>query len=744
MQSNASHGDLSLKILGPLEGWEGERRLRLGGVVNERVLAMLLLEAGRVVPASRLIQAVWDQEPPLTALAQIRKAVADLRRRISSGRSLIVTEPCGYRAVVDEVQLDLRVFDAEVRQAQKAYKEGELHIAIAHLMTGLDLWRGSILAGVGGRVIEAVAAGWEERRIAATEHSFDLRLARGETGELIGELREAICAHPLRETLRGQLMLALYRSGRQAEAVEEYGRLRTLLSEDLGIDPGSRLAELHEAVLRGAPELEAPRRAEIRAPKPPLTATGTAPCTLPSDLVDFTGRQEEVNRLIAAVPTTEGRPGPRVLVIDGMGGSGKTALAVHVAHLLADDYPGGQLYLDLRGFTPGEEPLAAEAALGALLRALGVNGESVGDDPFSRVALWRDTTARRRLLLILDNVADSAQVRQLLPTFAGSLVIITSRARLPELEGSAGLSLGLLSDADSTELMSRILGGDRVATEPQAAADLVRLCGHLPLALRISGARLRKRPHWTLGYLVERLRDSSRILGELESGDRSVASVLRVSYEAMQPDRRDDFRLLSLYTGADFDVAAAAALLGTEPHRAEETLEHLLDVHLVQQCELGRYSFHDLVRWFARALPVVDPATETAAVLRLATHTRVAVERACDALFPGRVRYSSLPSACDDSTPQVPMDPERALQWFDREHGNVLAVIQLAHQHGLSRHVAWLGIGIGFYLHALNHFADFEAVARLAVDGARMDGDAELLCVSLVNLAVAQWRCELY
>ncbi|NDZ78894.1 hypothetical protein G3I19_10215 [Streptomyces sp. SID10853] len=582
---------------------------------------MLLLKAGRVVPVSRLIQAVWDQKPPFTALQQIRKAVAALRRRIPSGRELIATEPPGYRMTVAEGQVDLKVFDARVRHAQEAHAEGLLDEAVTHLKAGLDLWRGSILADAGGHVIEAAAAGWEERRIAAAEHCFDLRLARGEAGELVSELREFISAHPFRESLRGQLMLALHRSGRQAEAVEEYARLRTLLAEDLGIEPGFRLAELHVAILRGSLEPEAPRRPEVAAAQRPPAVAGAAPCTLPHDLVDFTGRKEEVRRLIEDVRANEGHPGPRVLVIDGMGGSGKTALAVHVAHLLADDYTGGQLYLDLRGFTSGEEPLSAGAALGALLGVLGVPADSMSDGVVGRMALWRATTARRRLLLILDNVAETAQLRPLLPTCPGSLVIITSRVRLPELEGSAGLSLGLLDDDDSTELMSRILGAERIATEPHAASELVRLCGNLPLALRISGARLRKRPHWTLGFLAERLRDSSRILGELESGDCSVASVLRVSYEAMPPNRRADFRLLSLHTGADLDVATAAALLGTEPRRAEETLEHLLDVHLVEQFELGRYSFHDLVRWFARTLPAADPAQGTAVPCRAAAYT---------------------------------------------------------------------------------------------------------------------------
>ncbi|MDX6363431.1 MAG: hypothetical protein QOC85_2441, partial [Streptomyces sp.] len=577
-------------VLGPLEIWDGERRIKPGGPVNERVLAMLLLEAGRVVPVSRLIQAAWDEEPPYTAVHQIRKAIAGLRRRLPSGHQLITTEPPGYRAVLGDGQLDLRMFDIRMRRAQDARADGLPDNAVMQLKAGLDLWRGPVLGGAGGPVIDAAAAAWEERRLAATEQVFELRLEQGEASGLIGELREAVTAHPYGEVLRGQLLLALYRAGRQAEALEEYTRLRVSLAEEIGIDPGPKLAALYEAILRGDPELDAPPAPQDRqdTQEPPFAVPETAPCTLPYDLADFTGRQEEIRRLTAAPPAPGDRTSPHILVVDGMGGSGKTALAVHVAHQLADRYPDGQLYLDLRGFTADEEPLSPATALGVLLRAMGVSGKSVSEYSLSRCAQWRVTSAHRRLLLILDNAADAAQVRPLLPASPGSLVLITSRVGLPELEGAQGLSLGLLTDEDSVELMSRILGADRVAAEPDATASLVQLCGRLPLALRVSAARLRKRPHWTLRHLADRLGDDTRILGELESGDRSVATVLRMSYDAMKPEHRAHFRLLSLHPGTDFTAPVAAALLDTDPHSTERILDYLLDVHLLLEFEFGR------------------------------------------------------------------------------------------------------------------------------------------------------------
>ncbi|MFD5077744.1 BTAD domain-containing putative transcriptional regulator [Streptomyces sp. NPDC058371] len=729
-------------VLGPLEIWDGERRIKPGGPVNERVLAMLLLEAGRVVPVSRLIQAAWDQEPPPTAVHQIRKAVAGLRRRLPSGHELITTEPPGYRAVLSDGQLDLRMFDIRVRRAQEARTEGLPDNAVMQLKAGLDLWRGPVLGGTGGPVIDAVAAAWEERRLAATEQGFELRLEQGEASGLIGELREAVTAHPYGEVLRGQLLLALYRAGRQTEALEEYTRLRISLAEEIGIDPGPKLAALYEAILRGDPELDAPP-APQDTQEPPLAVTEAAPCTLPYDLADFTGRQEEMRRLTAAPPATGERTSPHILVVDGMGGSGKTALAVHAAHRLADSYPDGQLYLDLRGFTPGEEPLSPGTALGVLLRAMGVAGKSVAEYSLSRCAQWRVTSAHRRLLLVLDNAADAAQVRPLLPASPGSLVLITSRVGLPELEGAQELSLGLLTDEDSVELMSRILGADRVAAEPDATASLVQLCGRLPLALRVSAARLRKRPHWTLRHLAERLGDDTRILGELESGDRSVATVLRMSYDAMKPEHRAHFRLLSLHPGTGFAAPVAAALLDTDPHSTERILEYLLDVHLLMEFEFGRYSFHDLVHSFARTLPADEAEQREAAVLRLAERMLTELERACDALFPGRVRYGNAPAA-DDGTKTPPPEPQEAQRWFTQEWRNVVAVVHLADQYGLHWHAAWLSRGIGFYLHTQSYFSDFEQMARLAVDNARKQGDPELLCVSLINLAVAQWHRDLF
>ncbi|MFE0579968.1 BTAD domain-containing putative transcriptional regulator [Streptomyces sp. NPDC058874] len=748
---------------------------------------MLLLESGRVVPVTRLVEATWEQDPPVTAAHQVRKAVADLRRRIPAGTEVIATDGPGYRAVVTDDQVDLLEFDALTGKAGQALREGRRPAAAEALRSALALWRGSVLSGMGGRVIEAAATALEERRLAAADQFFDLSLALGESGDLISGLRALITQHPLRETLRGQLMLALYRSGRQAEALKEYGEVRELLVDELGIDPGPRLARLYEAILRDSPELAAPERpaAEPAAPAgavpepdvpapaaapepafpvpvpavgPPAPAervpgqpqapphaaatSGDAPCTLPYDLPDFTGRTRELAELFDYARGS-GRGGDRyarVVAVDGMGGMGKTTLAVRAAHQLADRYPDGQLHIDLHGFTPGGKPVSAAAALDSLLRTLGTPGDRIPEDLEGRSALWRTKLDGRRMLLLLDNAVDAAQIRPLLPVSPGSLTLITSRGRLLDLDGVEWVSIGMMEPEDSTSLMTETLGEARVAAEPEASAELARLCGHLPLALRIATARLRNRPRWTVRYLVERLRDETRRMDELSSGERSVAATLRLSYLAMDEEYRTAFRILSLYPCAGTDVYSAAALLGTSVRDAEDALEFLLDVHLVRQPDIGLYTFHDLVRSFAQSLR--GPATaddDAAAVERLLSYYMTASDAACEVLFPGRERRPSGIAPYEGERP-VFRDAEQALNWFVREQAGLLAAVALAERSGHDRYAACLSRNVGFHLYAQGQLDAFWSVGHLAVAASRRLDDLSLLGISLSNLGAACWK----
>ncbi|MFE3787153.1 AfsR/SARP family transcriptional regulator [Streptomyces goshikiensis] len=903
--------DVHFAVLGSLEVHAGGTRIRLGGPISERVLATLLLDPGRVMPIGRLVEAAWDDEPPATAAHQIRKAVADLRQRIPDGGRLIVTEGAGYRVAVAPERLDLSLFALRLRQARAALDAGRPLDVARELRAALDLWRGPVLSGSGGTAIASASAVLEERRLTAVEQLIEIRLALGESGELVGDLRELIAAHPLREAPRGQLMLALYRSGRQAEALAEFGRVRELLVEELGIDPGPRLTRLYEAILRDSPELappeppapsrpatpwagpapvtgtpgwpkaapgsmagaetatetgpEAPARpgpgspggpwagvgdtdspaiagepwaagragagagipgapwagagetsgaavagapwAEGRASSAAGTGTGApgvpwadggaanaagpgggawagpgggagntagggaanaaetgggawagpgggagaaaggervaprateVPRTLPNDLTGFTGRERELGRLLerAAAPADGAT---RIVAIDGMGGSGKTALAIRAAHRLAEAYPDGQLYIDLRGFTPGEQPRLPRSVLGALLRSLGVPGERLPAEADSRSCMWRGMLAERRMLIVLDNAADVAQVRPLLPASSNSLVLITSRTRMVELDGCDWMSVGVMSPPDSRALVREALGRSRTEREPEAVEALAELCGHLPLALRIATARLRNRPRWTVRHLVDRLADGTRRLDELRSGERSVEATLRLSYRAMRKEHRDAFRLLGLHPGAEIDVHSAAALLGCGVREAEDVLEHLLDAHLVGQHEIGRYAFHDLVRSFAQSPREEgdDSGDDTAATGRLLDHFFAVTEEACRFLYPGRDAVDVPFARPAGGLPPIGSAGE-AEAYFDREYVTLLAAVARAQERGFFAHAVHLARNLVFHLNARSYLSEYAQAADLAVAAARRIGDPAQLRLSLSNQAVSR------
>ncbi|MFF3212603.1 BTAD domain-containing putative transcriptional regulator [Streptomyces sp. NPDC002886] len=758
--SNSVGTHVRFNILGPLEGWVGGERIRLSGQIHERVLATLLLEPGNVVPVARLVEAVWDEEPPVTASHQVRKAVADLRRRIPDGGKLIITDGPGYRVEVAEGQLDLHEFLSHVREARTAAGEGRTKEAAESLRSALAVWRGPVLSGAGGSVVQSAAAVLEERRLAAAEQLCEMRMAQGESGEVVGDLRTLIAQHPLRETLRGQLMLALYRSGRQADALAEYAQVRELLVEELGIDPSARLTKMYENILRASPELTGPDAAppgtavgpvdgagteeadgEVDASGPPPWAARVrgAPCTLPPSLPDFTGRERELAEVLEACRPVEG-DGPRVVAVDGMGGAGKTSLVVRASHQLAEQYPDGQLYIDLRGFTPGEEPICPGVTISGLLRVLGVPADSIPDDEAGRIGLWRSTLTGRRLLLLLDNAFEAGQVLPLLPSSSESLVLVTSRARLLDLDGARWISLGVMPPEESRAMLTEILGDDRASREPEAAGELAELCGHLPLALRLAVARLRNRPRWTVRYLVERLDDETRRLDELSAGERSVAATLNLSYRAMEVELQGAFRLLGLHPGAEVDVYSAAALLEAEVRDAEDMLEDLLDMHLMVQNEPGLYAFHDLVRTYALSLgDGRQGGAGREAAERLLGYYTGATEAACALLFPTRRKMDLTPPDSGFALPSMRHE-DRILEWFDREATGIQALLAQVAQEGSPQQVFVLARNASFHLNIRSRHTEFEAVCRAGLVATRNMGDSQLISRALNNLGVARWK----
>lgn len=611
----------SIALLGTQRVRVGARNLELSGPRQQRLLAVLALEANQAVSFNGVLDALWDEDPPDTAHRQVHNAVAALRRALGPVRECIVTVGRGYRLEIAPETLDFRRFLLSVGRARRAIAAGRSADASADLSEGLALWQGPALAGLSGRAIRVAAAHLEEERLAATEMLFRLRLEEGAGVEIIPALRTLVQEHPLRDRFREQLMLALYRAGRQAEALEVYEAGRVLLADELGLDMRAEVRELHGRILRADPTLDARRSIQaldpVSAPvdaadddegtedEPTADVHGAVsqPCGdrsfLPRDIPAFIGRADEYRRLVALGEDGARRSAPVVASVDGMAGVGKTALALRVAHSLAEHYPDGQFFVDLHGHTPGREPVDPAQALEQLLRDVGVPPDQVPSGLEQRSAAWRAALATRRALTLVDNALDAEHARPLLPGSGGTMVLITSRRKLLDLDADTAVSLEVLSDLDAMQLFEQIVGVERTAGEPDAVADIARLCGHLPLAIRIAAARLRHRRAWTVAHLAERLREGEGPLSDLVAGDRSVATAFEISYRQLDHRQRLLFWRLGLHVGRDFDADGAAALCAVPRAEAEDLLEELFDRNLLGQRVQGRYYFHDLIRRYA-------------------------------------------------------------------------------------------------------------------------------------------------
>nr|MDT0663290.1 BTAD domain-containing putative transcriptional regulator [Micromonospora sp. DSM 115978] len=577
-------------ILGPLLVGDGTIGITAGR--DRVVLAMLLLHPDRVVPVADLVDAVWEDSPPDTARGQLQTCVSRLRRTLAAAgmpAGLVVTDPAGYRFQPDpEVSLDSLTFARLVRRAQDADDTGRLAEASRTFRAALGLWRGPALAGITAAPVRRAAAALDEQRLLATEDWLEVELRLGRDRDLIGELTDLSDRHPLRERLRAQLMRALCGAGRQAEALAVYRSSREILAGELGVDPSPLLQETHRRILAG--EIGATGDRRDRAPVR----------SLPRSISDFTGREDEVAELIKEVDEA-GPDGSVVQAIDGMPGSGKTTLALHVAGLLGARFPDAHLYLDLRGHSV-DSPLTPAAALAALLRQVGVPNDRIPAGFEDRAVLWRGELAVRRVLLVLDNAASPAQVSPLLPAGPGSLTLVTSRRRMVGLDGVRPRSLGVLAPAEAVDLLARVAGPDRVRADPAAATEVVRRCGHLPLAIRLAGARLAHRPRWRVADLLARLSGDGPVLAEFADEHRRLVDAFALSYAQVSGPAQRMFRLLGCFPGLEFATPVPAALTGLSVQCAREVLDELVDAHLVDEPTAGRYRPHDLVRGYATEL----------------------------------------------------------------------------------------------------------------------------------------------
>ncbi|MFF6781295.1 BTAD domain-containing putative transcriptional regulator [Streptomyces sp. NPDC012510] len=717
--------ELRFSVLGPVRAWRGTEPLATGSPQQRALLAALLLREGRTATASELIDALWGDDPPSQALAAVRTYASRLRKALSAG--VLVSESGGYAIrSLSGGALDLAVAQELAAHAEKAKSSGDLCHARRLLNKALGLWDGEVLAGVPGPYAETQRARLDEWRLQLVESRLDMDLEQGCHAEAVSELTALTAAHPLRERLRELLMLALYRSGRQAEALAVYADTRRLLADELGVDPRPGLRELQQRILRADPGL-----AEPSAPLAPEPAAGPVrPAQLPATVPDFTGRSSFVDDLTEVLAEASGAGGQVMAVsaLAGIGGVGKTTLAVHVAHQARSAFPDGQLYVDLQG--AGSRPAEPETVLGSFLRALGTADSAIPDSLEERAALYRSVLDGRRVLVLLDNARDAAQVRPLLPGTAGCAALVTARVRMVDLAGAHLVDLDVMSPDEALQLFTKIVGQERVAAERKAALDVVAACGFLPLAIRIAASRLAARRTWTVSVLAAKLADERRRLDELQAGDLAVKATFELGYGQLEPAQARAFRLLGLADGPDISLAAAAAVLDLPPEDTEDLLEALVDTSLLESAAPGRYRFHDLVRLYARACAERDerptgeqPTGERAGAMSrlldfyLATAAEVyAIERPGDRLvdhlepteYPG-LRFT---------------EGSAALDWLYSEAACLLACVrQSAGTDRLRRAVDLLWAAKDLTESGANSH-QYETTARAMCDATRAAGDA--------------------
>ncbi|MFC4033664.1 BTAD domain-containing putative transcriptional regulator [Streptomyces polygonati] len=666
-------GSLRFAVLGPVRAWRGSEPIGTGAPQQRALLAALLLRGGRTATASELLDAVWGENPPNTALAALRSYAFRLRKAL--GPTALITDSGGYALHVATDALDSAMVERLVTEADQRRAAGETAQARELLGQALDLWHGEPLAGLPGPYAETQRSRLAEWHIGLIETRLELDLELGAHAEAVSELTALSADHPLRERLRALLMLALYRSGRQAEALGVYADTRRLLAEELGIDPSPELAELHQRILEADPSLAAPAGMGTGVPEV------VRPAQLPATVADFTGRAAFVAEL--GQQLAEASKGSGVMAVSavaGIGGVGKTTLAVHVAHEARESFPDGQLYVDLQGTDP--RPAEPEAVLGAFLRALGVPNPAIPDSLAERAALYRSTLDGRRVLALLDNAYDAAQIRQLLPGTPGCAALVTSRVRMVDLAGAHLVDLDVMSPEEALSLFTKIVGEERTSSERQAALDVVGACGFLPLAIRIAASRLAARRTWTVSVLANKLADQRRRLDELRAGDLGVKATFALGYGHLSAAQARAFRLLSLTDGPDISLAAAAAVLDLDHYRTEELLEALVDISLIESAAPARYRFHDLLRLYARECAERDEteqercqalsrlldfylASSTCAYELENPRDRV-LEHLAPAVHPGLVFGSR----------------EDALEWMFAEAQGLLAAVQQAADSG--------------------------------------------------------------
>ncbi|HEX6527699.1 MAG TPA: tetratricopeptide repeat protein [Streptosporangiaceae bacterium] len=748
--STGDGGALRIQLLGPVRAWRADRELTLGAARQRAVLGMLAARANQPVSRDELIDGIWGPEPPASAVNGVHIYIAGLRRALEPRRAhrapgrIVLGSGQGYQLLVEPGQVDVMAFEANLERARKARTAGDLAAAAQSLDAALGLWQASPLPEIRGPWAEVERVRLSELRLTAIEERLDVLLAQGRHNEAVVELAGLVRGHPLRERFRGQLMLALYRSGRQAEALELYAGTRRILVEELGIEPSPALRDLHAHILGGhipgggAPLSSAdPPPEVVHAPATPI------PQELPPDVEAFTGRNDELAVLDGLLPAVTATA-LVISVVCGTAGVGKTALAVHWAHRVRDRFPDGQLYLDLRGYDPGQ-PMSPDDALARFLRSLGVPERDVPADLDERSARYRSLLNGRRVLVVLDNAAAPDQVYPLLPGTASCAVIVTSRDPLTGLvarHGARRLELDLLPPADAAELL-RALIGERVHTEPEPAAALARQCARLPLALRVAAEFAASRPAMTISQLTGELADERRRLSLLDAdGDprTAIRSVFSWSYRHLPADAARAFRLLGPHPGPDIGPSATAALTATTLEHSQLVLDQLSCAHLIYSAQPGRYGLHDLLRAYAKDVAHDDPDETEDALTRVFDHYLATASAAMNILFPAEQRLApGVPALGAVAASSHVTSPASARVWLDAELANLVSAVAYCADNGRPGYATRLAATLFRYLDD-GHYSDAIVVHSHACLAAQRMDDRAAEAIALGNLGVVAWR----
>jgi DNA-binding SARP family transcriptional activator/predicted negative regulator of RcsB-dependent stress response len=716
------------RVLGSLEVCGPSREFPIVAQRQQIILMMTLLEANRSVSIDRLIEAVWDDAPPATAKAQVQICISMLRRMLTEAGlpEVISTTSNGYMARVPAGALDSLVFAELARKAHQAAAEHRLADADELFREATGLWRGHGVTTGNSRVLRSVEVRLVQDLVSAVEQWTDVRLQLGTHHGLVGYLTELVGHHPLREGLRARLMRVLYQSGQQAQALEVYRSGRRLLVDELGIEPGEELQSLERAILSGAAD-PAPRPA---APPAAVPVGKVTPRMLPTDIQDFTGHAGPVRALRAHLLSRDGSPNSvPVAVVCGKAGVGKTTLATHVGHLLAGDFPDGQLFVQLNSLSA--QPVTVAQTLERFLRALGVAGSSMPERLEERAELYRQLVAHRRILILLDDAVDEEQVRWLVPGAAGCAVVVTSRFRLTGLPGVATITVDVFDQEQALQLLVKVIGGDRAYAELSECMRLVEICGGLPIGLRIAAARLASRPHWSIGQFVERIANENQRLHELVYRGLGVRATLALTYEALGATAQRLFRRLAMLETHDFPGWLAAPLLDTSTHEAEEALEELIDAQFLDVERVGRggrlrFRLHDLIRTYARERLAHDesPGERSAALARALGGWLSFAEQA------HRKEYGGDHTLLHGTAPRWPL-PENVverelvdpIQWYESERHGMVAAVRQAAGAGLDE-LCWdLALTSVTLFEAHSYFDDWRTTHEIALAESRRTGN---------------------